>query len=162
MKKKTTPALPLAVLFVSLACSFSTLASDLPQPSLTPGSINPEVTQDAVDATICVKGWTKTIRPPAYYTNKLKKSQLARYGYADQDPKHYEEDHLIPLELGGHPTDPANLWPQSWTSDWSAKDKDRLENTLKRLVCNHRLGLSEAQAAIAGDWITAYKRYVTQ
>jgi hypothetical protein len=28
------------------------------------------------------------------------------------NPKDYEEDHLISLELGGAPRDPKNLWPQ--------------------------------------------------
>lgn len=150
-------------LFVALAaCSTFVLAGDLPSPDLTPGVTNPEVTQESVDNTICVKGWTKTIRPPASYTNKLKKAQLGRYDYPDQNPKHYEEDHLIPLELGGHPTSGANLWPQSWTSQWSAKEKDQLENTLKRLVCAHQLSLQEAQRAIATDWIAAYHTYVAK
>ncbi len=34
------------------------------------------------------------------------------YGYADRNPAHYQEDHLVPLELGGAPRDPRNLWPQ--------------------------------------------------
>ena len=33
--------------------------------------------------------------------------------YADTNPiSDYEEDHLIPLELGGSPTSPLNLWPE--------------------------------------------------
>jgi len=31
--------------------------------------------------------------------------------YVDKAPSHYEEDHLISLELGGNPRDPKNLWP---------------------------------------------------
>ncbi len=42
----------------------------------------------------------------------------------------YEEDHMLPLELGGHPTDPANLWPQSWDGENGAHAKDKLENKL--------------------------------
>ena len=37
---------------------------DLPDPQCTPGSINTSVTQDNIKNTICVSGFTKTIRPP--------------------------------------------------------------------------------------------------
>ena len=39
-------------------------ASDLPDSSLTPGAINPEVTQGNIQQTVCVKGFTKTIFQP--------------------------------------------------------------------------------------------------
>ena len=35
----------------------------------TPGVLNPDVTQANIDSTICVHGWTRTIRPPTSYTN---------------------------------------------------------------------------------------------
>jgi len=35
----------------------------LPKAS-TPGAFNPDVRQSTIDQTICVHGWTKTIRPP--------------------------------------------------------------------------------------------------
>jgi hypothetical protein len=57
----------------------------------------------------------------------------------------YEEDHFIPLELGGHPTDPRNLWPQPIEQ---AKRKDRLELSLNRAVCAGRMTLGAAQHKI--------------
>jgi hypothetical protein len=102
-----------ALLFTVLTClAVPAWAADLPNPVMTPGATNSDVTQANIERTICVRGYTKTIRPPAYYTNRLKKEQLAQYGYADRNPRHYEEDHLIPLEIGGNPTDPRNLWPE--------------------------------------------------
>jgi hypothetical protein len=71
------------------------IAGDLPNHSLTPGAMNPEVRQDNIQSTICVKGYTKTIRPPAYYTNRLKKQQIREYGYSERNPKLFEEDHLL-------------------------------------------------------------------
>jgi hypothetical protein len=132
-------------------------ASDLPDSVLTPGAVDPGITQDNIQSTICVKGYTKTVRPPASYTNKLKKQQIREYGYDDANPKHYEEDHLISLELGGHPQDPKNLWPEPWISEWNAKKKDELENKLHRMVCDGEIMLSVAQDAIARDWVAAYK-----
>jgi hypothetical protein len=71
-----------------------------------------------------------------------------------------ELDHLIPLELGGAPRSIRNLWPESAAGAWGYHSKDRLENRLKRLVCDHVLALRAAQRAIATNWISAYRRYV--
>ena len=79
------------------------LATELILPTHTPGARYSKVTQATISKTVCVKGWTRTIRPPTNYTNALKKAQLAAWHYADQNPWHYEEDHLISLELGGAP-----------------------------------------------------------
>ena len=136
------------------------IAGDLPNPSLTPGAIDPSVTQANIQATVCVKGYTKMVRPPAYFTNKLKKSQIREYGYADTDPRHYEEDDLIPLNIGGAPGDPRNLWPQPRNSEWNAERKDELEFKLYKLVCYGKVPLAEAQQEMAKDWIVAYRKYV--
>jgi hypothetical protein len=145
---------------LALVLSFPTWASDLPDPSLTPGAINPEVTQANIQQTVCVKGYTKTIRPPAHFTNKLKKRQMREYGYADRNPKHYEEDHLIALSIGGAPDDPRNLWPEPRNSEWNAKKKDQLESVLYRMVCRQDITLAEAQHELATNWIEAWKQYV--
>jgi hypothetical protein len=151
----------LSWLIVTLALTTTqVLASDLPNPSLTPGAIDPTITQQNIQTTVCVKGYTKTIRPPASYTNKLKKRQIREYGYDDRNPKAYEEDHLIPLSIGGNPRDPKNLWPEPRKSEWSAAKKDDLEFTLYKMVCRDEIDLKEAQDEIASDWIAAYKKYV--
>ena len=107
----------------------------------TPGVLNPDVTQATVDPTICRHGWTKTIRPPTSYTNDLKRKQMREYGVGGALDD-YQEDHLISLELGGHPTDPRNLWPEPYPR---AADVDREENRLNSLVCSGRLSLVDAQ-----------------
>lgn len=119
--------------------------------SCTPGAINPEVTQADVMGTICVRGWTKTIRPPVSYTNNLKSIQLQRYGQPQQLAL-YEEDHLIPLELGGAPRNSDNLWPQLWNGPSGAHTKDSEENLLHEQVCSGALTLDQAQQKIVADW----------
>jgi hypothetical protein len=57
-------------------------------------------------------------------------------------PHDYQEDHLISLELGGHPTDPRNLWPEPYPR---ASDVDRIENELNAQVCSGKLTLADAQ-----------------
>jgi hypothetical protein len=120
------------------------------------------VTQANISSTICQVGYTSTVRPSSSYTRALKISQLAT-GYAlggDLMTSHYEEDHLISLELGGSPTAPANLWPEPYAIANGARSKDTLENTLHHLVCTRAISLSAAQHAIATNWLTAYARYV--
>jgi hypothetical protein len=107
----------------------------------TPGVLNPDVTQANIDMTICRHGWTKTIRPPTSYTNDLKRKQMREYGVGGA-PSDYQEDHLISLELGGHPTDPRNLWPEPYPR---ASEVDSMENELNDKVCSGRLSLEQAQ-----------------
>src|SRR4029450_4567788 len=110
-------------------------------PTRTPGVLNPEVTQATISKTICVHGWTRTIRPPTSYTNDLKRKQMREYGVAG-DLSDYQEDHLISLELGGHPTDPRNLWPEPYPR---ASEVDSIENELNAKVCSGQLTLENAQ-----------------
>jgi hypothetical protein len=137
----------------------STAYLPLPDPSCTPGVLNPDVTQDTIDSTICVSGWTSTIRPSTSYTNKLKAEGIVAYGYSDTTMADYEEDHFLPLELGGSPTDPANLWPEpryaTDSSGLTSSSKDSVENKLKTAVCNGTVTLADAQNAIMTDWTTA-------
>jgi hypothetical protein len=124
-----------------------------------PGATNPDVTQETIATTICVSGWTKTIRPPASYTTRLKKAQMADLGLPGTTHD-YEEDHLISLEIGGNPTDPANLWPEPWVGEWNAHKKDQLENRLHRMVCSGEMQLVDAQYAITHDWTAAYLKLI--
>jgi hypothetical protein len=107
----------------------------------SPGVLNPDVTQANINATICVQGWTKTVRPPTSYTNALKRKQMREYGVGGS-PSDYQEDHLISLELGGHPTDPRNLWPEPYPR---ASEVDSIENELNAQVCSGDLSLESAQ-----------------
>src|SRR5205809_6906934 len=81
----------------------------LPSKHITPGWYNPDVKQSTISKTICVRGWTATIRPPYSYTSYVKKSEL-RYERLPGSIKDYELDHFIPLELGGSSYDTRNLW----------------------------------------------------
>ena len=107
----------------------------------TPGVVNPDVTQQNIADTICTHGWTRTIRPPTDYTNALKEKQMRQYDVTGS-PARYQEDHLISLELGGHPTDERNLWPEPYPR---AAEMDSIENDLNSKVCSGAMSLDEAQ-----------------
>ena len=138
----------------SPSVSPSTLPSSLPSLAAVPAAmLNPAVTQATIGQTICVAGWTATIRPPASYTTALKVRQLAAEHAADQNPADYEEDHWIPLELGGNPTAEANLWPElRVAAGGDAEKKDQAENAGKTAVCAGRESLAAAQLAMFTQW----------
>jgi hypothetical protein len=137
-----TAAVALAVLALALFVHGQHRApAVVPDPVRTPGMLNPDVTQATIGSTVCVRGWTRTIRPPTDYTNALKAKQLHAYGLTGPLSS-YQEDHLISLELGGHPTDPRNLWPEPYPR---ASRVDAIENDLNRRVCEGSLTLGEAQ-----------------
>lgn len=71
----------------------------LPDRRCTPGAIDPAVTQADIASTICVSGYTQTIRPPESQTVAFKFGQAyPAYGLASGTES--ELDHLVPLELG--------------------------------------------------------------
>lgn len=121
----------------------------LPSNIRTPGAINPSVTQSTIKKTICVANWIKKIQPTVSYTNTLKLKQMKQYGEKGR-PTAYEEDHFIPLELGGAPRNPKNLWPEPHRQ---SQLSDPLETSLKRKVCAGNLSLGAARKQII-----AYKR----
>lgn len=123
----------------------------LPDRACTPGVADPRVTQANIKTTICVQGYTKTVRPPVSYTNPLKTRLMAAYG--ERGPASgYELDHLISLELGGNPTSPLNLWPEPYAPTPGAHEKDKVENYLHEQVCAGSMTLPEAQRIISTDW----------
>ena len=135
------------------ACHYRTAANGqtLPDPNCTPGAISPKVTQDTLVTTICRTGYTKSIRPPASITEIEKHENAAAYGYSGS-LKDVEYDHLVPLESGGDPNDPRNLWIEPGASP---NPKDGVESRLHELVCEGTVPLAAAQEAIATDWTTA-------
>jgi hypothetical protein len=141
--------------------SLSPTASPLPvDPCHVSGvtycALNPAVTQATIASTICASGWTTTVRPPSSYTSSLKVEQLAAFGYADQNPRDYEEDHRVPLELGGAPRDTSNLSPERGASP---NPKDSAENSARAAVCTGRVTLQQEQVAFIAAWLTRYPGY---
>jgi hypothetical protein len=49
----------------------------LPRADLTPGTTNPAVIPATIGSTICVAGWTATVRPPTSVTNPIKIERIA-------------------------------------------------------------------------------------
>jgi len=72
----------------------------------------------------------------------------------------YHEDHLVPLCVGGHPSDPRNLWPEPVAGKWSAAVKDQLEGSVCRAVCKGSMTLHEGRAIfMQPDWTKEYETF---
>ena len=149
------------LLFSSLTLIFysSTLALPqgrplhLPDPKLTPGE-TVEVTKEE----LCKAG-RSTLDDDV--SIKIKSRIFDLYGIKTDTPGSYNVDHLIPTDLGGA-NSIKNLWPQPLSGEWGYADKNKLERRLRRMVCNGELDLKKAQEEIAGDWVSAYKRYIVE
>jgi hypothetical protein len=96
-------------------------AQDLP--------INPAVTQATIDQTICVPGWTKTVRPSARYAARIKIKLIRELELPKELLTDFELDLRIPLALGGAPSALTNLELQPWDE---AAEKDAVEACLSR------------------------------
>jgi hypothetical protein len=124
-----------------------TAAGPLPDPACTPGAIDPAVHQSNIRTTICLPGYTSTVRPSASETDKWKRVAVAAYGITGTG----EYDHLVSLELGGTNAT-SNLWPEPGSIP---NPKDSVENRLHKEVCSGQITLAAAQQAIATNWTTA-------
>jgi hypothetical protein len=114
--------------------------------------LNPDVTQATIGETICLRGWTKSVRPPFEVTNAIKLKKLRERGLTEADKSRFELDHVIPLALGGSPDDLRNLRLEPWPE---ADRKDGVEACLAHAVCAGRMSLNDARRGIWKDWPAA-------
>jgi hypothetical protein len=126
-----------------------------PRSDLTPGALDPRVTQENIESTICSHGYTQAVRPSRGLAYHLKVRVMTLYG-VNGATSDYELDHFIPLELGGCPDCVSNLWPEPW-GPVGAREKDVVENYLRRRVCAGEMSLREAQRDISSDWVRIYQ-----
>jgi hypothetical protein len=123
--------------------------------------VNPAVSFATRGQTICITGWTATVRPPASYTSPLKVAQLAAE-HLGGSPSAYEEDHRLPLEGGGFPGGPGldehNLSPEPHPQSFA---KDSAENTLKQQLCAAKDAASfqADQVAFVERWLAPWPNY---
>ena len=143
---------PSAVPTVPLTPAFA-----LPDPTMTPGAVDPTVTLGR----ICTES-TRHRRPPS---TKLCDAVFAAYSVPPEHRYEYECDHDVPIALGGLTVE-TNLWPQP---NVEAAIKDRLEVEMQRRACAAFRTLAPAEAEevlrqeqreIAEDWPAAARRYL--
>lgn len=150
---RPTPPLPPPVFPENLPC-VQTTHGCIP--------LNPQVTEQTMKQTICAPGYTRAVRPSSSYTSSVKAKLLRETGLDESLMSEYELDHIVPLELGGHPRELRNLTLQPWGGIHGALRKDSLEHRLHILVCRGELPLNEAQTCIAEDWEACAAEYMAR
>ena len=163
MKRFSIIALSIFVLATTAPASFAAYGlqiktahcsanKTLPDAACTPGAV---LTSDV--KTICVKGYTSTVRNVPLAERK---KVFAEYGIPYSKRGGYEVDHLISLELGGG-NDISNLWPESYYIANGSRVKDKFENYLNAQVCGGKISIADAQAEISGDWLKYYQSSIS-
>jgi len=125
-------------------------------------ALNPDVRQDTLQQTVCISGYTATVRPAVSYTEGVKKKLLRQRNLDWSHAHEFELDHIVPLELGGHPRDLKNLQLQAWDGPRGAHVKDHLENKLHCMVCAGQIPLAKAQREIYKNWEATAAKYESQ
>lgn len=123
--------------------------------------LDKRVTQQSVGETICRPGYTDTVAPPFDQLMAHKDRMLAARGIdADNGPA-FALDRRVPIVLGGSPDAPSNLDLLPWAGPRGERRKARAAVMLKRCVCEGKLSLAEAQAAIIGNWSVVHSGFQT-
>jgi len=148
-----------AVPWLLLAACSSAPSHPAPQP-VTAEMLNPAVTPENVQKTVCVPAYAASVLPPEAQLRRLQLEMMQRSGIDQALAASYVLDHRIPVALGGHPTNAANLQLLEQRGERGAQRKQALERRLWLKVCESKMGLGEAQAAIYPDWTAAYSLYV--
>jgi hypothetical protein len=130
-------------------------AGVLPDRACSPGAYDANVTQADIHQTICVSGYTATVRN---VPQSEKDAVYHEYGLDNHPPRSYEIDHIVSLELGGS-NDVANLFPEKYAMTDGARTKDKLENKLGSLTCAGQITLKQARFDISSDWLIYLHKY---
>jgi hypothetical protein len=145
----------LPVLFVgcgttspALSATACTAHAGLPDARCTPGNVFANVTA----AQVCTAGYAKSVRD---VSQSVKNKVYAEYGITHHVSGQYEIDHLVPIEIGGSNAI-TNLWPEAASPVPGYHQKDLVEDFLHSQVCDGKMTLSDAQTAIATNWISLY------
>jgi hypothetical protein len=123
------------------------------------GMLDERVTQQSVAETICHPGYADTVAPPFDELMAHKDRMLAARGIDADNGAAFALDRRVPIVLGGSPDAPANLDLLPWAGHQGERRKARAAVMLKRCVCEGKLSLAEAQAAIVGNWSVVYSGF---
>jgi hypothetical protein len=121
--------------------------------------LDERVTQQSVGETICRPGYADTVAPPFDELMAHKDRLLAQRGIDGESGVSFALDRRVPIVLGGSPDAPANLELLPWAGQQGERRKARAAVMLKRCVCEGKLSLAEAQAAIVGNWSVVYSGF---
>lgn len=121
-----------------------------PDFSLTQGSVFENLSVE----TLCSKDYTRQARNVSF---SLKAEVYKRYGI--EKTTNLVIDHFINLGVGGD-NRIENLWPQPLrqSQGFGSRQKDEIENYLRRQICSGNISILDAQNLIKADWVKVYQK----
>ena len=140
------------LIFPSICFAQCKIDGALPDKNCTPGVVREATTAND----ICTSGFTKTIRNVP--ESEKKKVYLEYNMTPNKSPCPCEVDHFISLVIGGDNTI-KNLWPQPYSGQFGAREKDKLENYYHRQICDKKITQEQAIKEIREDWTKYYLLY---
>jgi hypothetical protein len=134
-----------------MVAGFLVLTSSAAAAWTLPASSTPGAIASSDPAVVCVRGYSRTVRPAYDYAwRRFRVSVFRAYGIPHEQWRNFTLDHAIPLSLGGAPEDLRNVWPEPKSE---AKRKDEVEDALLLAACyRHTISLRAAQATIGRNW----------
>jgi len=124
------------------------IASD---PTCAPGKLDPAV-NEKITQTVCNTAWlaaASQIQPPPDTLDKL----LIEYQLPG-NPVTYTLARVIPVQDGGSPTSPQNLYPLPLNGFGGQQTQTVIANELHDEICSHRITISQAATTLEGDWLS--------
>ena len=126
----------------------SAIASD---PACAPGKLDPTVTGNLAQ-TVCNPAWVAAasqIQPPLIALDKL----LIEYQLPG-NPVTYALARVIPVEDGGSPASPLNLYPLPLNGFGGQQTQTVVANHLHDEICSHKITIAQAAQTLQGDWLS--------
>jgi len=121
-----------------------------PDPDCAPGKINPAVPGHTAQ-TVCSVSWVAaaaTVRPSQTIEDEL----LIKYSLPGS-PLTYVVAQVVPVEDGGSPTSPENLYPLPLNGYGGQKTRALVAGQLHDEICSHKITVAQAAKTLAGDWL---------
>ena len=124
------------------------IGSDL---SCAPGQLDAGVAGH-IGQTICDESWvaaaTRLDPSPA-----IKDELLIEYRLPG-NPVTYTVAHVIPVQDGGSPTSPRNLYPLALTGYGGQETHTAVAEMLNDEICDHEITVAQAARTLEGDWLS--------
>jgi hypothetical protein len=121
-------------------------------PSCAPGRLDPAVTANNIAQTVCNAAWVAAasqLQPPPTTLDKL----LIEYQLPG-DPVTYALARVIPVQDGGSPTSPLNLYPLPLNGFGGQQTQTVVANQLRDEICSHKITIAQAAKTLEGDWLS--------
>lgn len=102
--------------------------------------------------TICDESWVAAatrLEPPPSTKDRL----LIEYRLPG-NPVTYTVAHVIPVEDGGSPTSPRNLYPLAVTGYGGQETHTAAAEKLNDEICDHKITVAQAAKTLKGDWLS--------